>query len=468
LDIQILTQPKLCNGENYTLGENLQLLLESKRPKYTDATFFFGLVKDNTFEKFFEHIKSFILNGGNFKFYLSSSQKGNTKKIVNSLLELGCEVYLFKNEGKDFVSDFQYKGAIFGNGKKATVFLSSGNFSLSGLFDGFNTVTKFSYDLAKENEEFNNIKNSIFSEHMTELFDYVTRDNFSQLFSTEIPSIEEFTRKDVEQAEPIITSVDDINIDIEIDDNVEFLVAPTEEEKAKKEIKEPVIQQKKDLPAPIEAIEFEGTKYFMDDDALDIENMLFESSGGKNIITTQPSKPLINSDMPETVQEDKVEETKIIAKSTNLSRTSIFMLQIPKISKKGTSAGEIKIPSYLRDLIPAFWGWPKEYSVKKDSAEKSKICTFKIVDTSDANTIITDENVKLFQKEGENSFSILSEKLIELDLQENDILRFIKTQCETGYYFTCEVVRSSATEYPIWEQFCTNLLKGSKRKYGMM
>jgi len=211
-----------------------------------------------------------------------------------------------------------------------------------------------------------------------------------------------------------------------------------------------------------------ATKYFMDDDALDIENMLFESSGGKNIITTQPSKPLINSDMPETVQEDKVEETKIIAKSTNLSRTSIFMLQIPKISKKGTSAGEIKIPSYLRDLIPAFWGWPKEYSVKKDSAEKSKICTFKIVDTSDANTIITDENVKLFQKEGENSFSILSEKLIELDLQENDILRFIKTQCETGYYFTCEVVRSSATEYPIWEQFCTNLLKGSKRKYGMM
>ena len=144
------------------------------------------------------------------------------------------------------------------------------------------------------------------------------------------------------------------------------------------------------------------------------------------------------------------------------------MLQIPKITKKGVNAGEIKIPSYLRDLIPAFWGWPKEYSVKKDTIEKSRICTFKIIDTIDANNVITDENVKLFQREGENSFSILSEELINLELNENDILRFIKTQSATGSYFTCEVIRTTANEYPIWEQFCTSFLKGSKRKYGMM
>ena len=49
----------------------------------------------------------------------------------------------------------------------------------------------------------------------------------------------------------------------------------------------------------------------------------------------------------------------------------------------------------------------KKFIKIQKNVELSKICTFKIVDTSDANTIITDENVKLFQKEGENSFSIV-------------------------------------------------------------
>ena len=206
----------------------------------------------------------------------------------------------------------------------------------------------------------------------------------------------------------------------------------------------------------------------MEDDALDIENMLFEASSQKESDSSFLVAPKTEIKSIDEYLEDKIEETKIIAKSANLSKTSIFMLQLPKITKKGTAAGEIKIPTYLRDLIPTFWGWPKEYSVKKDSNEKSRMCTFKIIDTTDANTIITDEHVKLFQREGENSFSILSEKLMELDLHENDIMRFIKTQSADGYYFTCEIVRTNANEYPIWEQFCTTLLKGSKRKYGMM
>ena len=462
MDIQILTQPKLFDEKEYSLGEQLQLLLSSKRPKFTDVSFFFGLVKDNAFDKIFEYIKTFILNGGNFKFYLSQPQKGNIKKVVNSLLELGCDVYLFKNEAKDFISDFQYKGAIFENKKKAIMLLASGNFSLSGLFEGYNTVTQFSYDLSKEEENFTNMKNSIFSEHINNLFVHITRENFGEFFSLEIPSIEEFTHKDVDHVEPIVTSIDDINIDIEIDDNVDFLATPVEAVIPKKEVKNTPPQERKVIPEPIDAVEFEETKYYLEDDALDIENMLFTASASKSTKNETVSVPTVEN------EETKLEEGKIIAKSTNLSKTSIFMLQLPKITKKGMSAGEIKFPSYLRDLIPAFWGWPKEYSVKKNTNEKSRICTFKIIDTVNADNIILDEQVKLFQREGENSFSILSEKLIELDLHENDIIRLIKTQSAGGSYFTCEIIRTNANEYPIWEQFCTNVLKGSKRKYGMM
>ena len=35
LDIQILTQPRLSDGENYSLGEELKHILVSKKPKFT-------------------------------------------------------------------------------------------------------------------------------------------------------------------------------------------------------------------------------------------------------------------------------------------------------------------------------------------------------------------------------------------------------------------------------------------------
>jgi hypothetical protein len=468
LNIDILTQPKLSNGKDYTLGEELKTLLLSKRPKFTEVSIFFGLIKDNAFEKIFEDIKSYMLNGGHLKFYLSQPQKGNIKNIINLLLNANCEVYLFKNSSKDFISDFQYKGAIFENAKKATILLTSGNLTMSGLFEGYNTITRFTYDVSKEKDEFENIKNSLFSENILGLFERITKENISELSPSEIPTIEEFTHKDLDQSEPIITSVNDINIDIEIDDNVDFLVASESENKPSKtstqEVSSP--KSKNSLPEPIDAIEFEETKYFVDTDALDVEDMLFKSST-KNNISKKPKASILEK---ENTEDDipAAEETKIITKSADLSKTSIFMLQSPKITKKGAYAGEIKIPSYLRDLIPSFWGWPKEYSVKKGTIEKSRICKFKIIDIDKPKNIITDDNVKLFQREGENSFSILSEELSKLELNENDIIRFIKTESNDGTYFTCEVIRTDAKEYPIWEQFCTNLLKGSKRKYGIM
>ena len=63
MNIDILTQPKLSNGEDYTLGEELKSLLLSKRPKFTNVSIFFGLIKDNAFEKIFEDIKSYMQNG---------------------------------------------------------------------------------------------------------------------------------------------------------------------------------------------------------------------------------------------------------------------------------------------------------------------------------------------------------------------------------------------------------------------
>lgn len=474
METKLFTQPKLFNGKNYSLGSHLEQLFMSKRPKYTEACLFFGLVKENAYDKIYSNLKAFIINGGNIKFYLSNEKKGTTRKVVDSLLELGCEVYIFCGNDKDFITDFQYKGAIFSSSQKATVLLSTGNFSLSGLYDGHNIVTQFNYNLSTENEEFSNTMTTLFPECTMKLFNRVTRENFEELLKAPekvLPSIEEFTRKDVENSKPINTSTDDLSIDIEIDDNVDFLVPPEPVEKPKKErITEPKKESLK-MPEPIEAIEFGEPKYYLGDnvaDALDIENMLYENSSNslKSVFTEDTKNVPVIDDEPEEEEYSEYDEadSTIIAKSANLPKTSIFMLQLPKLSR----AGEIKIPTYVRDLIPEFWGWPTEYSTEKISGEKLKICKFEIIDTKNPNTTITDDNAKLFQRDGESIFIILSEKLQSMELSENDIVRFIKTQSQDGNYYTCEVVKTDAKEYPIWEQFCTNTLKGSKRKYGLM
>ncbi len=465
METKLFTQPKQFNGKNYSLGGHLEQLFMSRRPKYTDACLFFGLVKENAYDKIYPNLKAFIINGGSIKFYLSSDKKGATKKVVNSLLDLGCEVYLFCGSDKDFITDFQYKGAIFSSSQKATVLLSTGNFSLSGLYDGHNIVTQFYFNLSDENEEYTNTLTSLFPEYTMNLFKKVTRENCEELLKVPekvLPSIEEFTRKDVENVEPINTSTDDFGIDIEIDDNVDFLVTPEPVQKSQKVI-EPQEKVMPKISEPTKVIDMGKPKYYLGDnvaDALDIENMLYENSSNslKSIFNEVKKEESKSADIYDEEYNDYDEDdAKIIAKSANLPNTSIFMMQLPKISV----TGEIKLPTYIRDLIPEFWGWPKEYST-----DNSRICTLEIIDTKDPELKVTDVLAKLFQKE--NLFVIHSEKLLAMELLENDIIRFIKTESVSGTYYTCEVIRSDAKEYPIWEQFCTNTIKGSKRKYGLM
>ena len=140
------------------------------------------------------------------------------------------------------------------------------------------------------------------------------------------------------------------------------------------------------------------------------------------------------------------------------------MIHANKIAQRGASAGEIKIPSYLRDSFDKFWNWPTKYTLKSgETASKVYTCTFKIIDVLNSRDEIIDQNVSLVQREGESSFSIISDILKNMKIEEFDILRFIK---ETDGY-TCEVIRKDAPEYRIWDEFCSHSMRGSKRKYGI-
>ena len=176
---------------------------------------------------------------------------------------------------------------------------------------------------------------------------------------------------------------------------------------------------------------------------------------------------------PEPPNNVSVKKKFIITSSFNKSNThgivNAFFIQINKLKGRGIS-GEIRMPISSRDFSPEFWGWPNKYSVMHSADKGHKKCkkwqvTCRIIDVEDieANKI---DNIELFQEEGKTSFNFHSNALISLNPQENDIIRIIRCPEESECVFQCELIRSASKEYGIWEQFCSQVIKGTERRYG--
>lgn len=479
MNTEILTQPILNNGEQFLLGEEIVKLLTSKKPKFKTANFMFSIIKSNIIDVFKPHLKLFIDNGGTINFYIDSDKRFLSNPLIAELISMGCNIYTYIDY--DSSSEFQYRGVIFESAKISETFFTSGNLSLNGMYSSHNIITHISYDISAEKEEYKNFKNTIFSDSLTNNFVQVTLETLPTIISelkktSSIPTISDFTKNDLKIAPSVDLS--EPNIAIEIDDDVNFLVV--EETPAPQKKSSKVNTEDTDTTSSNSAsnliVEYSSEPiYYGADDVIDVENLLFETKPKHNInFGTTPIKTNAFSSDQFVIEEENndevvtVEETKKVSQKS-LSKTSIFMFEAPKITHKGVCAGEIKIPTYIRDLIPEFWGWPDAYEVVGGQAKiKSKVCTFKIIDTVKPEIILEDNKAKLFQRVDESSFTVYSSVLEELNIEENDIIRLIKVSTEEDSYYTCEVIRKDAKEYPIWEQFCTQNFKSSTRKYGIM
>lgn len=510
MDIKILTQPKLNDGKKFLLGDKIISLLNSKRPAYKKATFAFGLVKEKAVDSLTPSINNFIANGGELEIYMSLDRKSTTKGMLTKLLDLGIKIYAFFPENQSI--SFQPKLIIFEANKTTDVFLPSGNMTYGGLFENPEIITHISYDE-------NDIKTSVYSEFLASIepafdktqFTEITFENIDTLHDqgylasgvrgrnyddiVKIKSISELKESYTSEPTPQKNTpleVDD-SILVEIPDDFVLDYTTTKDTSIKdihsskstkiEEINISTsdtvtesllhITEKNDVFEDMYDIEDSNKTeeknnepiYYINDEAIDVEDMLFQKSKLEftNTIyydeeTTTPA-PTSEKKTPPSIS-DYIKTTK----ATDLSKTSIFMLHANKIAQRGAYAGEIKIPSYLRDSFDKFWNWPTKYTLQPgETASKVYTCTFKIIDVLNSRDEIIDENVSLIQREGETSFSIISDVLRSMKIEEFDILRFIKEN--DGY--TCELIRKDAPEYRIWDEFCSHSMRGSKRKYGI-
>ncbi len=481
-------------------GENLikDRLLKESESKPKKVYFFMGNIKESGFDILEECLidlkaKKLIVIG--------IDKKNTTKKMLDTLYNYTKSVYVFNNNE---LVEFDSNIWVFEYENKANIYIMNSNVSEGSFIDDIATYTTAEYDLEnkEDTDSYKEYINNLVSiskldsakklekEYIKELFDS------KQIFTTKqythsimtiaelLGEKEEASKKeekisdddivvdeDIKDEKIKIPTVDlssmedfSIDIDIDIDDSIRREEAIIEEMEQKPNKKEKTEKKDEHLQEEIKNEVYEELDDMMDDDfeldsdgAVDIESLLFEKAD----ITLD--KKSIDKKITKAKEE---KEEKSVTKKVDLTKVSNLIMELPKKPTKGKDVSVVKVPNYIKDMIPDFFGaMVKAKSVEKvDGVYRESKIKLEVVDIL-SNEKFTDNNATLVSKAGQTYIVFASEGFKDISYIEGDIVRIIKLSDDT---YHMEIVSQSAQEYKIWKKLCTKNFKGSSRSYGVM
>lgn len=482
-------------------GENLikDRLVKESESKPKKAYFFMGDIKESGFDILEECL---IDLKARKLVVIGVDKKNTTKKMLDTLYNYTKSVYLFNNNG---MVEFDSNICIFEYENKANVYIMNARMSEGALTENIATYTTIEYDLndKEDADSYKQYVDTLASISKLEEAIKLDKDVIKELFNNaqiftpkqythSVMTIAELlgekkseTKKqevkdefqiaddDIEvKAEKIptvdLSDMDDfaIDIDIDIDESIEkeaellleMEEAVKEEKKEKKESKK--INKKLETPEflDFETLDKEDTVDFDENAVLDIESLLFEKADielDKKSIKKKISK-----------EKEETEEGKSVTKKVDLTKVSNLIMELPKKATKGRDISVIKVPNYIKDMIPDFFSGVSKFKTveKSDGTYKEINVKLEIIDIV-RNRKYSDASAKLFQKVGQTYMTFSSEHLKDISYDENDIVRIIKLADDT---YHIEIVSKDVQEYKIWKKLCTKNFKGSSRSYGVM
>lgn len=419
MKIRFLNQPK-----EIKLSEILQEKISENFEKIWIVA---GFAKDTGMELILPALEEAIKNGTKVEFVIGVDNKNTSKDMLLKLLNIGCRVRFHINKEE---SKFETRMYAFESEEgESFVYLSGSKFSEGGLTENKCLVTEIVYD-ENEKKEFNKVKISI-----------ENGANYSEMVELDLAKLKtlaengEVVARITERKIPRISDiykVENVNLGVQEYDESSGI-----------DIRQSINE---DLDIEI--------------DISSASEVTYQSSLGgevEQIIKKKESK----------TEEEKVSSKMILGeKELNYETMNTLIIQSNKIAQSGAASGEIKIPNYISENMKQFLDYPELFHVIADSKGKYKdtaIVKFKIYDNKTKNSDMVDENVRIYQTE--KYVAINSDVIKELNVEEDDIVRIIKE--EKGVY-SCEIIRQDTAEYLVWEGFCTNKLKGSSRKFGII
>lgn len=421
MEIKFLNQPK-----DVKIGEILEERLASK--DFLRVWIFAGFAKDSGLDCLLDSIKLARENGTIVECILGVDKKNTSKDMLLKLLNLGCKVRFHINDDNSKLETRIY--AFESDTKESYIYLTGAKLSEGGLTDNLSLITEIVY-AHEDKKEFNKAKLNIESGISNEEFKVLDEEVLKELASTgeimariterKIPSISELYNSGEieigvqEYDESSATKYNelaskDIDIDIDFSSQASVKVQDTFGEGVEQKLKRK--KEKEDEEA-----------------------------------TSVVSKIVLNE------------------KEIDYDVMSTLIIPINKVVKKGVTAGEIKISSVISMNMKKFFDYSDSYHMEED--EKGKLKETKQISLEIFENMLKfdeiDEEAKIIQTD--KNTVIKSAKLAELDIEEKDIMRFIKLD---NNHYRCEIIKQESSEYNVWENFCVHTVKGTSKKFGII
>lgn len=416
MDIRFLNQPK-----DVKLGEILVEKLKSGQ--FSRVWIFAGFVKDSGLDYLLEAIATARELGTMVECILGLDKKNTSKDMLSKLLNIGCKIrfYINGDESKLETRIYAFESDI----GESYLYLTGAKLSEGGLTENMALITEIAYSHT-EKKEFNkakaNMENGVAGEEFQTLNEAIlkelasTGEILARIIERKIPSIKELYQTG--------------NVDVGVQEYDESISSNFKD----------ILKKDFDI-----AIDFSAAS------DIKVQNSLGEEVEHK--IKNKKEK-----------EETVVSKIVINDKENDYSKMSTLIIPVNKVLKKGATAGEIKIPMSIAGRMQVFLDYPEAFHMETDAkgklkeVQKIRLEIFENLMKQDT----VDEEAQIIQTE--KNVVLKSEKFLELTIEENDMMRFIKQ--EKGKY-RCEIIKQDSSEYNIWENFCTITTRGTGKKYGI-
>jgi len=377
-----------------------------------------GFAKDSALDMLFDSLKKAADAGTQIECVFGIDKKNTSKDMMLKLLGIGCKIRYHINADE---SKFESRMFIFESEKEDSyVYIPGSKLSEGGITDNITLIEEISYT-PQEKLDFSKVKASLENGIASDEFETLTEEKLKELASTgdimariterKIPSINQLYNNTQNDEENAVTTYDE--------------------------------------EASVNYKELLNTELDIDIDSE--ETIKVQDSLGEEV-EHKIKKPIKDN-------EEKV-ITKILPvdKEVDFDNVSTFIIQL-----SNTSNDEIRIPSSITINFKKFFEYPEQFHVEEN--DKGSLKEIQQV------SIEFFENVDKQEKEDSNASiiftakttSIKSDVLNVLNAQDGDIMRLIKK--EQGKY-RCEIIKQDTNEFVIWQNFCTNQVKGSTKKFG--
>ena len=189
----------------------------------------------------------------------------------------------------------------------------------------------------------------------------------------------------------------------------------------------------------------------IEDAVTDLEGMLFETAD----ISL------------EKVNKKKTDEPVTKSKRIDLKNVSNLLMQLSSKPTKGKDVNAIKVPTYIKEMVPEFFkildNTDATLSIAGVSQKQAKV-SIELVDVNTDKRYM-DKDAMITYASGQSNIYIVTSALENVNYEELDIARIIKLS-ENCYHI--EIVPATCEEYNLWNKLCTQNFRGSSRTYGLM